>query len=229
MKNSKTRHIFECNQRLEKRFLNERLEMVQLEKTYYPNVKYDFDGTNKDFVNRSLLEDLQRAAEKAGVTVTITTAKSGHSSERSRHATQTAVDISIINGEGSGGATSPYNGNPKFREYGNKLKDALVNLGYSLNVESGNQKAVLWQTSTGGNHFNHLHVSNNGGASTEELHTYTSDSKTKTTDKDKTDNKKSISSLSVDGEKKPISTDLSTSSTPGETMLKNLLTKGSIS
>jgi hypothetical protein len=38
-------------------------------------------------------------------------------------------------------------------------------MGYTLNTESGNSKAVLWQTNTGGNHFNHLHVSNNSGES----------------------------------------------------------------
>ena len=36
-------------------------------------------------------------------------------------------------------------------------------MGYVWNVESGNDKAVLWQTNTGGNHFNHLHISNRSG------------------------------------------------------------------
>ena len=30
----------------------------------------------------------------------------------------------------------------------------------------------MWQTNTGGNHFNHLHVSNKGDASDEELESY---------------------------------------------------------
>jgi hypothetical protein len=38
-------------------------------------------------------------------------------------------------------------------------------MGYALNAEGGNQKAVLWQTDTGGNHYNHLHVSNKEGVS----------------------------------------------------------------
>ena len=42
-------------------------------------------------------------------------------------------------------------------------------MGYIWNTESGNDKAVLWQTNTGGNHYNHLHVSNKAGASEEEL------------------------------------------------------------
>jgi hypothetical protein len=49
------------------------------------------------------------------------------------------------------------------------LKDALVALGYTWNKESGNDKAVLWQTNIGGNHYNHLHVSNRSGASDAEL------------------------------------------------------------
>ncbi|MEY3422517.1 MAG: putative peptidoglycan binding domain, partial [Bacteroidota bacterium] len=161
------------------RILNE-LEMVQLADTSYSNVKFDNDATQYDSVNKALLDDLQKAAEAAGIVATITTAKSGHgqyvkNSDRvSRHMSQTAVDIAILNGIGSGGATNKTNGNPEFRELGNKLKDALVALGYTLNSESGNDKAVLWQTDTGGNHYNHLHVSNKAGVSDAELNNFTS-------------------------------------------------------
>jgi hypothetical protein len=64
-----------------------------------------------------------------------------------------------LNGVGSGGAFSSTSGNATFRELGNKFKNELVSLGYSWNVEDGQPKAVLWQTSAGGNHFNHVHVS----------------------------------------------------------------------
>jgi len=143
---------------------------VRLGDTSYSNVKFDKDGTQYDQVNQALLDDLQTAASKAGVTITITTAKSGHSNltingRASRHATNTAVDIAILDGVSAGGATNKTNGNSRFRELGDKLKNELVSLGYSLNAEGGNQKAVLWQTNTGGNHFNHLHVSNNEGVS----------------------------------------------------------------
>ena len=70
---------------------------------------------------------------------------------------------SIINGIDSGKATNNINGNSQFREFGNKLKDVLVNQeGYKWNPsgETGNNRVVLWQTSTGGNHYNHLHISN---------------------------------------------------------------------
>jgi len=141
---------------------------VQLNDTSYSNVKFDSDGTQYDQVNQALLYDLQAAASKANVVVTITTAKSGHSDtttsgNQSRHSTNTAVDIAILNGVNAGGASNEINGNSQFRELGNSLKAELVNMGYSLNAEGGNQKAVLWQTNTGGNHFNHLHVSNTQG------------------------------------------------------------------
>lgn len=141
---------------------------VQLNDTSYSNVKFDTDGTQYDQVNQALLDDLQAAASKANVVVTITTAKSGHPNltiggKESRHSTNTAVDIAILNGVNSGGASNEINGNSQFRELGNSLKTELLNMGYSLNAEGGNQKAVLWQTNTGGNHFNHLHVSNNQG------------------------------------------------------------------
>ena len=143
---------------------------VQLNDTSYSNVKFDKDGTQYDQVNQALLDDLQAAASKANVVVTITTAKSGHPNltiggKESRHSTNTAVDIAILNGVNSGGASNEINGNSQFRELGNSLKTELLNMGYSLNAEGGNQKAVLWQTNTGGNHFNHLHVSNNQGVS----------------------------------------------------------------
>lgn len=127
----------------------------------YSHVKVDYD-TRQDEVNDALLEDLQAAGEATGVVITITTASTGHSKytitgNKSRHGFGTAVDIALLNGVGYG--------NKKFKEYGDKVKDALVSMGYSWNSESGNPKAVLWQTNIGGNHYNHLHVSNQEGVS----------------------------------------------------------------
>ncbi len=146
------------------------LELVQLNDTNYSNLKYDNDGTQSDSVNKPLLDDIDEAAKAAGLTATVTTASTGHSiktktGNTSRHGQQTAVDIAILNGIGAGGATNSADGNSEFRSLGNKLSKALVSMGYTLNTESGNSKAVLWQTNTGGNHFNHLHVSNNSGES----------------------------------------------------------------
>jgi len=146
------------------------LELVKLNNTNYSNLKYDNDGTQSDSVNKPLLDDIDAAAKAAGLTATVTTASTGHSiktktGNTSRHGQQTAVDIAILNGIGAGGATNSADGNSEFRSLGNKLAKALVSMGYTLNTESGNSKAVLWQTDTGGNHYNHLHVSNNSGES----------------------------------------------------------------
>ena len=146
------------------------LELVKLNDTNYSNLKYDNDGTQSDSVNKPLLDDIDAASKAAGLTATVTTASTGHSvktvtGNTSRHGQQTAVDIAILNGIGAGGATNSADGNSEFRSLGNKLAKALVSMGYTLNTESGNSKAVLWQTNTGGNHFNHLHVSNNSGES----------------------------------------------------------------
>jgi hypothetical protein len=172
MKNSKSRHIENSNLILERRYLNEDLNLVKLSNTSYSNVKYDTDGTQNDLVNKALLDDLQKAGEAANVILTITTAKTGHGTYvkgsrviKSRHMKNTAVDIAILNGIGSNYASNSTNGNPKFREYGNRVKDALVQLGYTWNTERGQEKAVLWQTNKGGNHYNHLHVSNKTGYS----------------------------------------------------------------
>jgi hypothetical protein len=132
------------------------------------NVKVDSDiGTDK--INSYLLDDLKTVSRNTGIRIQITTAKSDHSKgtksgNTSRHYTNQAVDIAKLNGQGSSNASNGKNGNAQFRANGNKIKDALVKLGYNWNGEGkSNPKAVLWQTDIGGNHFNHLHVSNTTG------------------------------------------------------------------
>jgi hypothetical protein len=148
-----------------KNLIREALNIVPLAQTNYSHVKYDYDNTKNDSVNKPLLDDMQAAGQSVGVVLTITTAKSGHgaktkSGNLSRHTKQTAVDISKLNGVGSNRASNSTNGNSEFRALGNKVKNALVSMGYRWNSERGNDKAVLWQTDMGGNHFNHLHISN---------------------------------------------------------------------
>jgi hypothetical protein len=173
---------------LENKNLVVELDMVKLGDTDYSNVKHDNDGTQNDSVNKALIDDIQSAAKSAGVTVTITTAKTGHKQKTksgypSRHMNGTGVDVAIINGIGSGGATSATNGSSEFRQLGNKLKDSLVSMGYTWNKETNNPKAVLWQTKTGGNHFNHLHISNNTSQSSDKFKT-TTDTKISSDEKD---------------------------------------------
>lgn len=167
---------------LENKSILKEFETMRLSDTNYSNVKYDNDATRNDSVNKALLDDIQQAASNVGIVATITTAKSGHNEKTksgytSRHMSGAGVDIALLNGVGSGGASNSANGSSEFRALGNKLKDSLVSLGYTWNNESGNPKAVLWQTDTGGNHYNHLHVSNNSGQASDEVST-TSDSKT---------------------------------------------------
>ena len=147
------------------------MTLTRLGDTDFSHVKVDRDLKN-DEVNDALLQDLQTAGKKADVVLRITTAKSDHSvntkdGNKSRHGFQTAVDIAILNGKGADGASNSTNGSKEFRENGNKVKDVLVSMGYKWNTEKGNTKAVLWQTDTGGNHYNHLHVSNKTGQSSD--------------------------------------------------------------
>ena len=108
---------------------------------------------SKDTINLALLQDVQTAAKNAGLKVDITTAVSGHRPSQ-RHDSGNAVDIARINGK----AVSRSN-----RADADKLVDALVSMGYTKNVESGNDKAVLTFGFEG--HDDHVHVSNKGTSS----------------------------------------------------------------
>lgn len=141
--------------------------LVPIDTQTYPNLRTDAD-TRFDQVNKPLLDDLQDAAESINATLTITTASSGHSSKTtsgrtSRHPSGEAVDISYINNYSSRNAKTAREVNSTFKSYADKLVDKLVSMGYARNVESGNPKSVLWffnDKGKGGNHFNHIHVSN---------------------------------------------------------------------
>jgi len=125
----------------------------------YPNVKFQNIGhgsPSTDPINKNLLEDISKAAQRAGVTVSITTAVSGHrvkskSGNPSRHVEGYAVDIAIINNK----PVSLNNASDA-----DKLVRELRNMGYILNVESSRAaqpKAILWKTA---DHYNHVHISN---------------------------------------------------------------------
>jgi len=67
-------------------------------------------------------------------------------------------------------------------------------MGYVWNTESGKDKAVLWHTNTGGNHYNHLHISNRTGSSSsapssDDESTYDENDDDKKTEVTKTDQK----------------------------------------
>jgi hypothetical protein len=134
----------------------ENKEMVEAEDVY-DNIEFknsNLGNPSSDNINTTLLQDVQTAAKTAGVNVTITTAISGHRPSP-RHDSGNAVDISIINGK----SVSPSN-----RADADKLVNALVSMGYTKNVESGDNKSVLTFGVKG--HDDHVHVSNKGNTST---------------------------------------------------------------
>jgi hypothetical protein len=127
----------------------------------YPNVYYK-DGAvagckpSQDKINPNLLEDIQKAAKETGVTPTITTAITGHHPGSRHNPSGQAVDLAIFNGKGYGSKQEAKN-NGIYNDIVKFVK-ALESMGYALNSESGNSKAVLWFGFP--NHENHVHVSN---------------------------------------------------------------------
>jgi hypothetical protein len=121
----------------------------------YPNVKFqniNLGNPAGDRINANLLADVSKAAQQVGITVSITTAVSGHHKiPPSRHTSGNAVDIAIIDG---------ISVNPKApnRNKIDAFVAALQNLGYTKNIERNQPKAVL--TFGFPNHNNHVHVSN---------------------------------------------------------------------
>jgi hypothetical protein len=132
----------------------------------YSNVEFR-DGVvgnstpSKDKINLTLLSDIQTAAKRANVQVSVTTAVTGHR-KGTRHESGNAVDIAMINGKGWSDENSA-----KSKGIYDSIKrfvDELKNLGYLVNVkESGNPKVVLWFGYK--NHHHHVHVSNKSGSS----------------------------------------------------------------
>jgi hypothetical protein len=147
----------------------ENKEMVEVS-DIYDNVDFKDNvvGNSKpsqDNINTSLLQDVQTAAKNAGVVVDVTTAISGHGTDKpTRHVSGNAVDIAMINNKAVSGSN---------RADADKFVDALVRMGYSKNVESGNPKSVLTFGFPG--HDNHVHVSNNSGQSSETTNSNASD------------------------------------------------------
>ena len=162
MSKTKTKHIQECNQTLERRFIDEKVfqvneAMVSLSNIpNHPNVKVDPSDAAKDQINQALLDDIQIAAKKANVIVFINSVKSGRSGEenKARHPSGNAADISKINDK-------PVSQNN--RNDADKFVKELEKLGYIKNKEKTNPKAVLTFGFAG--HDNHVHVSNTEGGS----------------------------------------------------------------
>ena len=110
-------------------------------------------------VNKDLLKDINTAAEKSGVEVSITTAKTGHS-PGGRHGKYEAVDIAVVNNKGFPDEKMAIKNG--IHDDIKRFVDALITLGYKKNVESGNDKSVLTFGFPG--HHHHIHVSRKFGA-----------------------------------------------------------------
>jgi len=131
----------------------------------YPNISFE-GRTTSDKINLSLLSEINSAAKSANITVSVSTAVSGHKTETSsgnvsRHTSGEAVDISKIDGKG-------WFSKEDARQKGilDKIEEFVSNLkrkGYSVNSESGNDKSVLYFGFDG--HNNHIHVSMKLGSS----------------------------------------------------------------
>jgi len=126
----------------------------------YPNVRFQNIGYGNpagDRISANLLADISKAAQQSKVTVSITTAVSGHaektkSGNPSRHKQGYAVDIAVINDKAVNSITNSNDAD--------KFVAELRRMGYILNVENSRTsqpKAILWKIK---NHFNHVHVSN---------------------------------------------------------------------
>jgi hypothetical protein len=154
--------------------INENKNMVFEVVDTYSNInfldrKVDNSTPSKDNISTTLLQDVQNAAKSVGLMVDVTTAVSGHGPSK-RHGAGQAVDIAQINNK----PVSPSN-----RADADKLVNALVSMGYTKNSEGSNQKAVLTFGFKG--HDDHVHVSNTGGASTQQPTTSGSTSGTTST------------------------------------------------
>jgi len=124
------------------------------------NIDVDAD-ISTNMVNDELLKGICSAANAAGVKVRITTAVSDHPSETnsgsiSRHSTGNGVDISIINDKAVKDASNKPNVD--------KFVSQLEQLGYKRNSEGSNKKSVLWQMQ---DHYDHVHVSDTTGDSSD--------------------------------------------------------------
>jgi len=137
--------------------LVEAIEKVDTSK--YSNIKWE-GAASSDKINSSLLAEINAAANAADITVTISTANTGHrtntsSGNISRHKTGEAVDISKINGTGWSSKEDAKTKNilSQIESFVGKLSSA----GYKVNSESGNIKSVLYFGFP--EHNDHIHVS----------------------------------------------------------------------
>lgn len=151
-------------------------DFVMPQDVSYSNITFT-DKAKTDKVNRALLDDVNLAAKRAGVSVRIGTITTGHpsmtSGKSSRHPDGIAVDIDMIDGQ----AVSK-----KIEDTVEKFNYELEKLGYKRNVERGTNKAFL--TFGFKNHDNHVHISNTTDVAVEDGEESTTTTKSTETDND---------------------------------------------
>jgi hypothetical protein len=183
-----------------KRYVNEAPQAVDQSK--YKNIDFKdrvvgSSTPTKDKINPSLLADVDKAAGIAGTKGSITTAVTGHKTGSRHNPGGLAVDLAMFDGKGYGSAEDAKS--KGIYDKIEKFVKALEGMGYKVNSEKGNDKAVLWFGFP--NHHHHVHVSrlSDDGESTS-----SSTPKEKETD-----------STSSSTEKEPDSTSSSISSSSG--------------
>ncbi|MCS6894172.1 MAG: glucosaminidase domain-containing protein, partial [Deltaproteobacteria bacterium] len=107
-------------------------------------------------INLNLWNDVALAALRAGIKVIyVSCLITGHSyftkaGNKSRHMDGNAIDVAALDGHNV--VTE------KGKALANRLVEELTRMGYKLNTESGNSKAVLWRGDP--DHLDHIHISN---------------------------------------------------------------------
>jgi hypothetical protein len=140
-----------------------------------PSLKFEPEQIGQQ-VSAQLLKDVNDAIITAGggdYIVNVNSAVRYGTSSPSRHGRGRALDLGTVFQRSTGreysirDATSdasydrPNTGGRVVQELFDRVARILQQKGYKLNVgESGNSKVILWKTTIGGNHFNHMHVSN---------------------------------------------------------------------
>lgn len=177
-----------------KKYITEAPQSVDASKYKDINFKQIGHGNPlSDKINPSLLADVDKAAKIAGTKASVTTAVSGHK-KGTRHESGLAVDIAMFDGVG-------YSSLEDAKKKGiydkiEKFVKALEGMGYKINSESGNDKAVLWFGFP--NHHHHVHISrksDDGESSSTTQTSTTSDA----TSGDTTSGKKEMSNFDMMG------------------------------
>jgi hypothetical protein len=142
-----------------KNYIKEDIQPVN--KGNYQYISFE-NGTDKDSLDTQLLSDINDAAYKSRVKVTVTSAVSNHKKQTSsgtpsRHSTGNAVDISKYNGYAWSSKQDA-----KDKKLFNSMEyfiGRLKDKGYVVNDESGQNKAVLWFGFSDKKHEDHIHIS----------------------------------------------------------------------